>query len=428
MGKIKEKQSEPWKPSISQNDSFISKNKKRKEKRLAKKLAIQKAETAEFIPVKKTALGASSKINHAANGFELSPKNKKGNAFLSTSLPVKGNKKAKMNALNNSLAPSKPSTPAKPQTTTKPVGKLPKKVTGILSNPNTPKKNKRGGVTFEDDKVKAKKYLDDEAEEGEEPVTDKVVKPYEKKGKQKVAVQMEDDSDNDSDDDQFDSAIDFMDMEASEGEETDDESDDEASGSDDDDSDFSSFLAKDDEDESCDEDEEDSDEDEDDSEEDVKPKSDKSVKSKFDKTVKPKLNKMEDANEEEEDNDSDESDDEDEKPAVKPVPTSKNVKQNQPAEKQGKNKPKTAVETPVKSKPVAEEVNKAKSDTPAKTKQEKAAEKKQKKLEQKTATKNEAEKVKPDQQKQEKKEFDRPSNFIGFIRDLSSKYVIVYQF
>jgi hypothetical protein len=260
MGKIKNKKPDSWKPSPTiQKDGFVSKNKKRKEKRMQEKLVAERTEAGDFIPVRKNALKPLQ-----VSGLS-------GKKQLSTSLPIKSGKKVKRDNPNNSMV----------ALTARNAGvETSKKVGGILSNPNTPKRNKNERVTFALDKktANAKKFLDDEAEECEEPIVNKVVKPYEKKGlNKKPQVHSSDESEDEEDDDESVEAEDFLDMEASEGEETDDDEDDDNTDADDSDesddsSDENTYLSsfindgsdEDEDDSDEDEDEDDSDEDEDD--------------------------------------------------------------------------------------------------------------------------------------------------------------------
>lgn len=115
------RKSDSWKPGMVANSSGkISKNQKRKEKRLSLNLSALKSQDT---PTKKSMLGPLSKFKENINQ-SLDSGKKTQNKLLSTSLPIKGDKK---------LAPS----PLKKNI------KLP----GILSNSNTPK-SKGNKVTF----------------------------------------------------------------------------------------------------------------------------------------------------------------------------------------------------------------------------------------------------------------------------------------
>lgn len=192
---------------VANGSGMISKNQKRKEKRYSHGTNAFKSQDT---PTKKAMLGPLSKFKENLNqSLSLPPVGKKENKLLSTSLPIKAEKKLT------------------------PLLKKNVKPTGILSNSNTPK-SKGNKVTFNMEK-NVNKFIDSEAEEGEEPITDKVVKPYEKGSQKKQQLKrkmsmmdVEESEDEDSDDESFDSASEFVDMEASEGEETDSVDDEES--------------------------------------------------------------------------------------------------------------------------------------------------------------------------------------------------------
>lgn len=195
------RKSDSWKPGMVANSSGkISKNQKRKEKRLSLNLSALKSQDT---PTKKSMLGPLSKFKENINQ-SLDSGKKTQNKLLSTSLPIKGDKKLPPSPLKKNI-------------------KLP----GILSNSNTPK-SKGNKVTFNMSK-NVNKFIDSEAQEEEVPITDKVVKPYEKGSQQKQQLKRRmsvmdvesEDEESGSDDDSVGSPTDFLDMEASEGEETD---------------------------------------------------------------------------------------------------------------------------------------------------------------------------------------------------------------
>lgn len=290
MAKIKERKSESWKPpGIHQDDGFISKNKKRKDKRMSLNLSAKKIDTEEFIPIKKSSLlpfnkakkSAGESFHQTPNKFQspgfnkqkqtpkkkenlqLTPKGKKENSFVLTP----GAKKFSIGNVGKGNTPT-----GKKQNNT------PSKITG------TPKKL-NDIVIKSAIKKKAEEFIDSEAEEGEEPIIDKDVKPYVKgDNKRKKSISFKFDTNEDSngesedDDDAYGSTDDsdedsdealiaknYIDEEASEGEETDDDDDDD----DEDDScdDFKDFMIKD-EDEGSDDEEEGSDDGEEESDED----------------------------------------------------------------------------------------------------------------------------------------------------------------
>ena len=200
MGKMKKQVANSDQPAIT-HDAFISKNKKRKEKRHLQNVTTKKVETGDFIPVKR----------HSLKPTPVSGLNQKGKAQLSTSLPIKGSNKGKRKNTNHSFANS---TPAANQS---------KKVTGILSNPNTPKRNrsKNEHVTFELSANK-EKILDDETATGRKQNPEQMKKLPQKSPKKPLPVESSDESDSDDDV----TGEDFLDMEASEGEESDSENSD----------------------------------------------------------------------------------------------------------------------------------------------------------------------------------------------------------
>lgn len=279
MAKVKERKSESWKPGLLHDDGFISKNKKRKEKRMSLNLSAKKIDTEEFIPFKKSALA----FNKTKDNLKSTP-----NKFLSpaldkkhtpkkkdTPMPALGSKKqantsiSTPNARKFSMADSPTAVPRKlngtPQLKPNLSGSL-KKNKDVAGTPKvkqglagTPKVNLEP-VIKSSLKKKAQKFIDYEAEEGEEPVTDKEVKPYVKGQKRKsISFKLNDqEMDSDSDDSSDDSEEvagprGFLDEEASEGEETDDSGTDESDEDEEDDGEdsdtFKSFLTGDSDDE-----------------------------------------------------------------------------------------------------------------------------------------------------------------------------------
>ncbi|XP_065220951.1 nucleolin-like [Planococcus citri] len=321
MAKVKERKSESWKPGVHHDDGFISKNKKRKDKRMSLNLSAKKIDTDEFIPIKKSfpafnkskdGLGTTpSKFLSPALERKQTPKKK------DTPLPTSGKKQdAASNMRKFSLSHiSKELNGGSPNIKKEPFG-TPKGKAGLAGTPksktepfgtpkikleNTTPKSKPTPAAGTPKasiepviksalKKKAQKFIDHEAEQGEEPITDKEVKPYVKgaaKKRKSITFQspiddVSDSSDSDeSDDDEMTSARDFLDSEASEGEETDDGEIDEQDSDDDDDDDDSDafdFMTGDDDDDELDEEDsdEDGEEEEDDEDDSDEPDSDES--------------------------------------------------------------------------------------------------------------------------------------------------------
>lgn len=350
MMKIKERKSESWKPPI-QDDGFISKNKKRKEKRFSLNLAAKKIGTDEFIPVSKSPFKAA---------FGKSAANKQT-----------PNKKNDLSLLSASFNKQKFNTP----TNTSLNGK------GNKFTPKSAQKDK--SVTFSDQKqnsaskklavkgkAKARELLDEEASEGEEPVSDKVVKPYMKSAeknklakKQKKNESSDEEEEEKSDDEEITSGNAFIDSEASEGEETDDEDDDDDDEDMDssDDADFKLQM------------------DDDDSDVEAEEDDDSEVEGEEDE------DSDDEADEDSDDSEEDESEDEAVVPAVKNVLKGKGVKQKEP-----QNSTANA-----------------------------AAKQKQQKEPKQVKTEAEPKKAKAEAAKKEKQQNnERPSKFIGFINGL----------
>lgn len=237
MAKIKEKKSDSWKPIVQ--DGNISKNKKRKEKRLSKSLTGSKFGSDVSTPKKN--VSNFNKVNGKNANLSLSvPKNKKErNALLSTSLPVKVNKNIKKNG-NQSF-----SSPMKDNKSRKLSGIL--KNTSMSKTKNTPLNNKAKRV------------------KQEQQLESKVLKFDEKNLKRKYKPESDDESSSDDYSDVNPES--FFDLECSEGEETESELSDEESGIENTKSDVSDFITASGEDDESDEDDDEDDDGDEDKEE-----------------------------------------------------------------------------------------------------------------------------------------------------------------
>lgn len=452
MVKIKERKSESWKPGLLHDDNFISKNKKRKDKRMSLNLSAKKIDTDEFIPIKKSALAlkkTKDSLNSTPNKF-LSPALDKKHTPKKKDTPMPQFEKKQSRASMSTPNPRKFSLADTPTSLSRKLNGTPK----LKNDVGSPKKDKKAAGTPKVKsesaatpqvnlqpiiksslKKKAQKFIDHEAEEGEEPVTDKEVKPYVKGQKRKSISFKFDDKEIDSDSDDDDSEEDvgprgFLDDEASEGEETDDSDDDDADEDDDgEDSDtFASFMAGD----SDDDDEEEcsdvSDEEEDDDDSDVSDEEDDddSDEETLPSKIQPKklapLSQKKKITAESDSDDDEDDDDEEQKPNLSKIHSMKVAKPYTPAPNQ--NRTEKTIEPVVKKEKTNEPVAKKEKKNELMAKKEKTIESAAKKLktEENVQTNKKEEKKPKEENAVATENIPPPSAYVGFIKYLPSKF------
>ncbi len=378
MGKIKERKSESWKPNTIQDSSFISKNKKRKARRMSQVSTSTTTELKKVADLMAVGTKPSTKKidelksnGNANQSFSSAPKTKKKNVeFLSTSLPVSVGKLKKG---KQSFSPFSK-----------------KKVGQVLSDSQTPKRKATGKVTFETSPI-SEKLIEDEAVEVKKPVTDKETKPFPTKKRNKLPR----DSSDDNEDVTEDGAA-FLDLEASEGEETDEESaedsDSEDSDSGDEMSDNVAFMA-----------------DDNNSEE------EESDTAAF--LAEDGSSEEENEHETENENESEDDNDEDDENAMETEVTDLKGKENKNKTKPlSETRKPVAMQVAVEKKSTAVKLEKTVDESAKKGKKQSSLEKKQMKST-KVKSENDIEANKENMESVEKS-----SSFVGFIGNLPQKY------